>query len=254
MRIVFYARAAALAAISTLVVSHAGPLPVLGANWVVNGDAESGAGSTDGSVVPVPGWSTTGGSILMTAVQYQPSPGSFPAITDPGPPTRGNNFFAGGPNVALSTSVQTFDVSGLASQIDAGLLHYTLSGWLGGWQNQDDFARWDVQFLSATSVILGVNTLTGPNAAARGNQTGLLFETTNGAIPSGTRMLFFELDLDRLAGAYDDGYADNLSFVATSTGGSAAPEPGAIGLVLAGAAVVVARGRFLRSRLGANRT
>ncbi len=213
--------------------------PILGTNWVINGDAESGAGSTDGSVVAVPGWTVNSGG--FTAVQYEAAPGNFPAVTDPGPASRGNNFFAGGPNVAFSMASQVFAVSSFASQIDAGLIQFVLSGWLGGWQNQDYFAQWFVEFEDGGMNQIGsLVSLQSPNAAARSDQTGLFFQSTNGTIPTGTRFLSFQLDMTRLSGSYNDGYADNLSFVANASAGGATPEPGAMVLAATGIAALLA--------------
>jgi hypothetical protein len=79
---------------------------------VANGDAEQGAGSTDGSAVQVPGWTTTGG---FTVVQYG-APG-FPAAVHPG---QGRNFFAaGGGGQSPSSATQTIDLSGARQAIDA---------------------------------------------------------------------------------------------------------------------------------------
>ncbi len=116
----------------------ANPL-VLGTNWVVNGDAESDMGSTDGSIVPVSGWIACCSSSLFTVVQYLPNNG-FPGPGDPGPASRGANFFAGGPNVANAAGSETVDVSGFAASINAGLLTFDASAYLGGYQNQDDIA------------------------------------------------------------------------------------------------------------------
>src|SRR5258707_7361945 len=68
---------------------------MLGINLITNGDAEAGIGSTDGSVVTIPGWDRIGN--FGTVVQYG-SPGGFPDLSSPGPHDRGGNFFAGGPD------------------------------------------------------------------------------------------------------------------------------------------------------------
>jgi len=83
------ALAAVVAVAST--TSHAG------SNLLVDGDAESAAGSGSGDVVPVPGWTTALGN--FTAVTYNPGFGG-PDIGSPGPVDRGLNYFAGGPNIA----------------------------------------------------------------------------------------------------------------------------------------------------------
>ncbi len=61
-------------------------------NLIVNGDAESGVGGNGGEVASVPDWTTSGN---FTVVSYDAG-GGFPTPSDPGPPDRGANFFAGG--------------------------------------------------------------------------------------------------------------------------------------------------------------
>ena len=100
----------------------------LGTNLIVNGDAESGAGSTDGSIVFVPGWDRVGN--WATVVQYG-SPAGFPAASSAGPANRGANFFAGGPDIngqGVSYLTQSIDISSLQSRIVSGTLSYVLQG------------------------------------------------------------------------------------------------------------------------------
>jgi len=217
-------RAALALAASSLLSLHAGVL-TFGTNWIVNGDAESGAGSTDGSAVPVPGWSPLNGLPLITAVQYASAPGNFPAVSDPGPPSRGVNFFAGG-NTGTAYGSQILDISAFAAQVDAGEIAYSLSGYLGGWTDQDDYASLGLAFLDSTTAIISGNSIIGPKAIGRNGQTELLYESTTGVIPTGTRSLQFILQSYRQQGTYDDGYADNLSFVANDVSvAPAVPEP-----------------------------
>lgn len=90
---------------------------------VQNGGAEQGAGSTDGSVVAVPGWTTTGS---FTVVRYG-SPG-FPAAAHPG---QGANFFAAG-SQASSTATQEIDLGGSRGAIDASRLDARVSALVQG--------------------------------------------------------------------------------------------------------------------------
>ena len=197
----------------------------LNQNAILNGAAESGVGSADGSVVSVPDWSPTGN---FTAVQYGASAG-FPSLTDPGPASRGSNFFAGGGG-AFSSGSQVLDVSNISPEIDAGSIAYTLSGYLGGFSTQSDNAVLTASFLSPSST-LGSASIGPVTTAERGGLTGLLFRSTTGSIPTGTRTIDFTLALTRVDGSYDDGYADNLSFVATSSLVPPVPEPGTFALV-----------------------
>jgi hypothetical protein len=185
--------------------------------------------SNDTSILAVPGWTTAGN---FTTVQYATGLG-FPTASDPGPATRGSNFFAGGPNNGSSSASQSVDASNIAAQIDTGTLSFVLSGYLGGFINQGDNATFVANFLSATSNTLGTATIGPVSVADRSSATGLLLRTTAGTIPVGTRSITFNLQMTRLAGDYNDGYADNLSFVA-----SGVPEPGTLGTLAAGFGIV----------------
>ena len=177
------------------------------------------------SAVPVPGWSPLNGLPLITAVQYAASPGNFPAVSAPGPPSRGVNFFAGG-NAGTAYGSQILDISAFATQVDAGGITYTLSGYLGGWT-----ASLGLEFLDSTTAIISGNSIIGPKAAGRTGQTELLYESATGVIPTGTRSLQFVLQSYRQQGTYDDGYADNLSFVANDASiGATVPEPSTVAL------------------------
>jgi hypothetical protein len=191
------------------------PLPVVaqvfGTNLIVNGNAEAGPGSPDGTTLPVPnapGWTLTGN---FTVVQYN-APGGFPLSTDPGPPARGSNYFAGGNN-ASSSAAQTINVAAGAATIDGGTATYSLSGWLGGFSSQDDNAALTVTFRNAGATAIGSATIGPVTAADRGSATGMLLRTATGAVPVGTRTIDVVLQLTRVSGTYNDGYADELSLV-----------------------------------------
>lgn len=199
-------------------------------NLIVNGDAESGIGSSDGSTVAsIPGFSTAGG---FTVTQYGAG-GGFPTSTDPGPADRGLNFFSGGPGNAtgVSNATQLIDVSGGAATIDLGSTSFDLSAYLGGFSSQRDNAVLEVSFLSGAKAVLGSATVGSVSASDRSNQTGLLLRETNGVVPIGTRSIEVLLTMTRVDGSYNDGYADNLSLVLQA---AAVPEPSSYALALAG--------------------
>lgn len=198
-------------------------------NLIVNGGAEAGTGSSTGNdVLAVPGWTTVGN---FTVVQYG-APGGYPSATDPGPANRGANFFAGGPNNASSSASQTINESADAAAIDRGGVSFDLAGYLGGYINQRDNAVLTVTFLSGSNATLGSASIGPVTVGDRSSATGLLLRTTSGLVPVGTRSIGVTLQMTRLDGDYNDGYADNLSLILHS---SAVPEPSSLVTLALGA-------------------
>jgi len=198
-------------------------------NLIVNGNAEAGAGSSIGDVVPVPGWTTQGN---FTVVQYGAN-GDFPDVNTPGPADRGANFFAGGPDTDVSSATQTIALSSYAAAIDTGRQTFTLSGYLGshfysrpmivtGNQTsplpgsvdmlgeQADTARLTIDFKDDANQLLGSASMGPVNSAELGFHTALFFQTINGLVPPLSRKVDVTLEMIRNEGPYDDGYADNL--------------------------------------------
>jgi hypothetical protein len=223
--------AAALAASLTLALAPAAQASSFGANLIVNGNAEAGAGSSNGGLVAVPGWSATSN---FTAVTYGAS-GGFPFAADPGPADRGLNFFAGGESNGASRATQTIDLSSLSAAINTGASRYDLSAWLGGYESQNDNASLTATFFGAGGAVLSSASLAGVSAADRGNHTGLFARDTQGYIPVGTLSVGIALDMTRNAGSYNDGYADNLSFAIAA---APVPEADAYAMLLGGLALL----------------
>jgi hypothetical protein len=193
-------------------------------NLIVNGGAEAGTGSVSGNdVLPVPGWTTTNG---FTVTQYGSA--SEVPIDVPGPANRGTNFFAGGPNTALSSAYQVIDLSSAAVQVDSGAVLAELTGYLGGWESQEDNAFLQAEFTDGvTTNILETISLGPVLAVDRTNQTALLFRGATNAVPVGARQVKVTLTMTREAGSYNDASADNLSLVLTTNGISLAIQTGA---------------------------
>ena len=185
-------------------------------NLIVNGNAEAATGSADGTPVATPGWTATGEA---TAGQYGVN--GWPGLTDPGPADRGLNLFSGGVADATSSLTQTINVAQFASSIDASRVTYELSGWLGGWQSQDDNATLTVTFQGATGLTLGTGTIGPVMGSDRGYATGLVQQSSSGAVPAGTRTVLVVLLMTRVSGSANDGYADDLSLVFSGTGAGA---------------------------------
>jgi hypothetical protein len=221
----------AILACSLPMTASAAPL---GTNLIVNGDAEAGAGGTGGEPVGVPGWGITSN---FTAVQWSAG-GGFPLVTDPGPVNRGLNFFAGGISTPFSSASQIIDLSGNNAAINAGALKFDLSGWLGGFSSQGDNATLTATFYDTNSLALSSTVLGPVSTADRASLTGLLLRETQGLVPVGTTSVEIMLGMTRLAGSFNDGYADNLSFSV-----AAVPEPGTWAMLAAGLGLLAWRGR-----------
>ena len=186
----------------------------LGSNLIVNGDAETdttaiGDGAADHDVSA---WENETG--IFTVVRYG-APTGFPTSTDPGPTNRGIFFFEGG-TAAASSGSQVIDLSGCSSQIDGGAQQFNLSGFLGGFQNQEDSARAIITFKNDAGSPIGTAAIGPVTATERANVTGLIERRSTGSVPVGTRTVEVVLQMTRVAGTNNDGYADNLSFMLSS--------------------------------------
>ena len=140
------------------------------------------------------------------------------------------------------------------SAINAGNATFTLSAFLGGYSSQDDNAVLSLSFLGAGGGVLGSAQIGPVLAGERNDATGLLLRSATGVVPIGAQSVNVNLQMTRLAGSYNDGYADNLSLVL----GQPAPVPEAsttvsFGLLLAlalGGVAVVAKRRKPKGRTG----
>ncbi len=183
---------------------------VYGKNVIINGDAESGKSDLDGGkpVSSIPGWTMKGD---IDVVPYGVS--GVASATDPGPSNRGKNLFTGGPDTASTSASQNIDVSTISTDIDAGSVSYTLSGYLGGFSSQEDNAVLSLQFEDTTGKVLADAQIGPVTAANRNNTTGLVQRTATGKVPKGTVKVSVTLRMTREDGEYNDGYADNLSLI-----------------------------------------
>jgi hypothetical protein len=218
---------------------------VFGTNLIVNGDGEAAVGAAnDSSTVPVPGFTPVG---QFTTVKYN-APGGFPVTGDAGVSAGGANLFTGGPDNASSSGSQLIDISSGSAFIDLGASSYALSAYLGGFSSQRDNAVLTIQFLDGLSALLGTTSIGPVTNGDRGNATGLLFRSASGFVPIGARAVNVTLQLSRVDGAYNDGYADNLSLVLTGGTGGGVPEPATWAMMIVGLGAV---GSVLRRRRAA---
>lgn len=186
--------------------------PPIGVNLIVNPGAELGTSSVNGQwSVPIPGWTPSGN---FTVASYVNTAG-LPSLASPGSPTRGLNFFVGGPTNQTATIQQVIDLHLLTDLIDASRAEFDLSGWLGGSGNQDDSALLIAVFNDANGDSLSTATIAGPTSAVRGNQSGMLFRSRQGVIPVGSRSVNVIVLASRSVAPFNDGCADDLSLVVT---------------------------------------
>jgi hypothetical protein len=180
-------------------------------NLLKNPEAEAGKGSTDGSVVPVPGWIETNG-VTFTAVKYGAT-GGFPTAASPGPTSRGKNFFAGGPGDENNSIVasQTVKLKAFSTPIKQGGVKYVLKGFLGGMGEENDQALVEIDFRDKDGFFLDSALLPAVTATDRNGTTGLLKRSVTGLVPAAARTITVQLILDRIDGTYNNAYADDLS-------------------------------------------
>ena len=200
-----------------VVTLTAAPSQILNTNLVVNGDAESGPAAsnvTDAQVANIPGWTTTGGFSVGTY-----NGGNFLATSDYGPVNRGKKIFYGGPGNKHSTAVQTIDLSGASANIDAGIVKYYLSGYLGFLNGSYDniyLISLTAEFQNASGTDLLTAVAPGPSAADISIPGGLLLRTTSGFLPANVRKAKLTIDLSINSSGYNGYAADNISLVLTT--------------------------------------
>jgi PKD repeat protein len=147
----------------------------------------------------------------------------FPVQT-PGPDTEGSQFFYFGSGSSFSAS-QSKDISGARSLIDEGQVNYDLSGYLGGFDGQDDRASLTARFKNSGGGTISTVQIGNVTSGDRSGVTRLLSRSASGVVPAGARTIDIELVALRSTGSRNDGYADNLSLVLTAPGVNLAGVP-----------------------------
>jgi hypothetical protein len=130
---------------------------------------------------------------------------------------------SGGRNAPLSTATQIIDVSGAATEIDAGGVQAKLSAYLGGYTSQKDAAMVDAVLLSATDAPLGTVRVGPVTPVDRQSKTTLVPRSATTAVPKGTTKIRVVLTSTRADGTYNDGYMDNISLELLNSSTSPAP-------------------------------
>jgi hypothetical protein len=176
-------------------------------NMILNPGAEIGFGESDATppVESVPAFTPMNG---FTVVRYG-SPNGFPSLDTAAQIAGESNFFAGG-TASVSSATQLLNIADGASQIDAGL-SYDFSGFLGGFEDQRDYAAVSVEFRDGSGNVLGNASLPGVDVAARNGQTMLLPRNATGTVPVGTRYIFLTITMTKVeSDPRNDALVDNL--------------------------------------------
>jgi len=229
------ARTAVVGGVLTLVI--AGALLVvapLGArssaiptgNLVQNPGAEDSPGTVDDIVVKPVGWATTGA--LSTWI-YPAREGDRPTQAFAATIGGGVNFFSGGPGgeAGQPTASQTIDVSGAATEIDAGQVGVTLTAFIGGYTASEDLATVTARFLDPTGAELGRAQIGPVNRDERKRLTVLLKRTGQANLPKNTRTIAVVIAVKVDNNGKNHAYVDNISLTLGKASTTAPPAGGA---------------------------
>ena len=93
---------------------------------------------------------------------------------------------------------------------------FNLSGWLGGYDGQNDNAVLTATFKDASGSILSTATIGPVLATDRGGTSSLLYREATATVPKNAKSVVIQLVMTRVPpGVFNDGYADNLSLILT---------------------------------------
>ncbi|WP_103888420.1 NHL domain-containing protein [Actinacidiphila yanglinensis] len=196
--------------------------PALNANLIANPGAEdhtavTSLGAPDGDTQDVPD--------CWVASSPMDAPGAvLESLSSSVPGQTGSRTFYGGydydsPQLSIvgisTTAAQTIDVSSL----DAGGKAFTLTGAIGGYTTQADYATVTAAFEDAKGTTLGSAVIGPVDAAQRGNVTSLVPEAAAGTVPAGTAQVVVTVASTGVSAGYGiDGRADNLNLTITASG------------------------------------
>jgi len=197
--------------------------PALDANLIENPGAEDyttlaslGAPASDTQAVPD----------CWTAASPMNAPGAvFESAASSGVPGQvGSRTFYGGydydsPQVSIvgvtTTATQLIDVSSL----NADGRSFTLTGEIGGYTTQTDYATVTAEFEDGDGSALGTATLGPVDAAQRNNVTSLIPQAAAGTVPAGTKQILVTIASTGVSAGYGiDGRADNLNLTIAAAG------------------------------------
>ncbi|MBN2592830.1 MAG: FecR domain-containing protein [Sedimentisphaerales bacterium] len=145
---------------------------------------------------------------VATVYTYNATPNEeFPRSGyDPVPDNCGRNFFVG---VDDNEIYQDIDVSNLGYLIDGKGVSFTLSGWLGGYENHKDSLLVFAVFRNDRGEEIFRSSIGPVDPLERKNKTRFVFKTTSGDLPADTENIRIILRTKRGNGIAD-AYADNL--------------------------------------------
>jgi len=185
-----------------------------GLNTILNPSGESFTGDANGTNTILPNNWTANNS--PTVAPW--SSGNASSVEIPQPAGTGLVYFAGGAMQEESDFFQMIDLTSIGTDIDAGAVDFTLSGLLGGFQNQTDNATLFVNFQTIDHFFAGQSSIGPVTAAQRNNHSGLLFLSTTDEVPFGARFAQVQIHFERNNPPYNDGYADNVSLIFNGPG------------------------------------
>ncbi|AQT69764.1 FecR protein [Anaerohalosphaera lusitana] len=191
---------------------------LFGQNLIVNGDFEQDEGMVSAAQLHenmhISGWEDDSQAIAVNYKLFETNEFRVPDLSEEVlPPNRGNNFFH---SLHNSTISQNIDISKLFYYVDHGAVSYDLSGWLGGWEDQDNPVELKLTFLDSNGNPLGKSQIGPVEPTERNNQTGFVRREKTGTLPFNCRTILVELQGRQLSSDDSDAadsYADNLSLV-----------------------------------------
>ncbi len=182
-------------------------------NLVQNPGAEDSPGTPVATVVKPVGWATTGN---LSVYSYSATEGDRLTQAFAATIGGGQNFFAGGPGdnsgqQTTHTATQTIDLSGAATEIDAGQVGATLSAFLGGYSVSEDLATVTARFLDGAGAELGSVRVGPVNRDDRKRLTVLLKRTAQANLPRSTRSIAVVITINADGNGAHHAFVDNIS-------------------------------------------
>ena len=189
------------------------PGAIPGGNLVVNPGAEDSPGTNVHTVVKPVGWTTTGN---LSTYLYAAKEGDFLTQAFAATIGGGKNFFSGGPGdnsgqQTTHTATQTIDVSGAATEIDAGQVGATLTAFIGGYTAAEDLATVTARFRGAAGAELGSVHVGPVSRDDRKRLTVLLKRTAQANLPANTRSIAVVIAVKADGNGANHAYVDNIS-------------------------------------------